>query len=85
MFGFFKDNKPEIQKQIKQAILEEERRLKSIKEDINIKLSNNEAIDIIQYGINLMLHGSFDTIYKKENMIVEKASSREMFQALNKI
>lgn len=85
MFGFFKNNKPEIQKQINQAILEEKKRLKSIKEDISSKLSNNEEVDKIQYSLNLMLHSSSSTIYKKENLIVEKASSREMFQTLNKI
>jgi len=41
MFGFLKNNQPEIQKQINQAILEEKKRLKSIKEDISSKLSNN--------------------------------------------
>ena len=32
-----------------------------------------------------MMPSSSDAIYKKENMIVERASSREMFQTLNKI
>jgi alpha-acetolactate decarboxylase len=85
MFGFFKNNKPEIQKQINQAILEEKRRLESIKEDISSKLSNNEEVDKILYSVNLMLLNPSSTVYKKENMIVKNASSREMFQTLNKI
>lgn len=85
MFRFFKNNKSEIQKQINRAIFEEKRRLKSIKEDISSKLSNNEEIDKIQYSVNLMLPNPSSTLYKKENIIVENASSREMFQTLNKI
>lgn len=85
MFGFLKNYKPEIQKQIDKAILEEKRRLESIKEDINIKLSQNEEVDESEYSIRLMFPSFSDIIYRKENFIVEKASSREMFQALNKI
>ena len=37
MFGFFKNNKPEIQKQINRTIVVEKKRLEQIKED-NIKM-----------------------------------------------
>ncbi len=90
MFSFLKNKGPEIQKQIDKAILEEKRRLESIKEDINIRLHNNGEIDVVEYdnSINLLPSAYVDdsgNIYKKEDFIVSKASSREMFQTLNKI
>ena len=65
--------------------MEEKRRLESIKEDITIKLSDNVEVEKIQYGISLMMPSFSWILYKKENIIVKKASSREMFQTLNKI
>lgn len=85
MFGLFKDNKPEIQKQIKKAIIEEKKYLESIKKDISIKLSKGEDIDLNEYNVNLMIKNYSNCIYKKENLTIDNVSSREMFQALNKI
>ena len=83
--SLLQNNKPMIQRQIDKAIQEEKKRLNSIKKDIYNKLSNDQDIDVFQYNMNLIVHKINDDIYEKEFLIVEKATSREMFQTLNKI
>jgi len=88
MFGFLKDNKPEILKQINNAIIEENKRLSFEIEHLINKLNSGEIfsdMEISQYIINIELNSPIDGSYEKEMKEVENASSREMFQALNKI
>lgn len=86
MFGLFKDNKPEIIKKIYEAIKEEEKLLHSIDDDIKRNIDNFATeLEPIGYALNVYTIGLSDNIYKKQDIYVEGASSREMFQALNSI
>lgn len=88
MFGFLKDNKPEILKQINNAIIEENKRLKFEIEHLVKKLDLGEIssdMEISQHIFNIKLDSPIDRVYEKNMKEVENASSREMFQALNKI
>lgn len=88
MFGFLKDNKPEILKQINNAIIAENNRLNFEIETLINKLESGEIssdMEISQYIFNIKLNSPIDRAYEKVMKEVENASSREMFQALNKI
>lgn len=85
MFGFFKDNKPEILKQIYNAIKEENIRLKYLIEDLKSNLQSNKDFDISNYIFNFRVGFFINKEYKKNFIFVENVSSREMFQALYKI
>lgn len=86
MFGFFKDNKPEILKHINLAILEENKRLKYGVDKLIEKLNDGiNEFELSQYIFNLKMDSPLDRPYEKKSLFVENASSREMFQALNNI
>jgi len=70
---------------INQAILEEKKRLKSIKEDISSKLSNNKEIDRIQYNVHLLLNNSSSNLYKKENIPRFPLLEQEFFRATHQV
>ena len=84
MFGIFKDNKPEIHKMIKKAIQEEEFWFNEVLSDVRRKVSNNKEFDVYKYCIDIDLQKSKDS-FNKPMLEVGGASSREMFQTLNKI
>ncbi|HIP12891.1 MAG TPA: hypothetical protein EYG73_09270, partial [Arcobacter sp.] len=84
MFGIFKNNKPEIHKMIKQAIQEEERWFNGVLADVRTKVSNNEEFDVFKYCMDVERQKSKDS-FDQTDKYVDNASSREMFQTLNKI
>jgi hypothetical protein len=85
MFGFLKDNKPEIKEKIYEAIKEEEKFIQSVGKDIKNNLDTFVSnTDIASYVIEVECRLS-NNFYEKKEIFVENASSREMFQALNSI
>ncbi len=84
MFGIFKDNKPEIHKLIKKAIQEEERWFNEILVDVRSKVANNKDFDVYKYCMDVDSQKMKDS-FNNPMLEVHGASSREMFQTLNKI
>jgi len=83
MFGIFKDNKPEIHKMIKKAIIEEERWFTGVLADVRSKV-NNADFDVYKYCMDVDSQKMKDS-FNNPMLEVYGASSREMFQTLNKI
>lgn len=86
MFGIFTDNKPSIIKAIVLAIAEAEENFEEVKKAVlKIIQDNKNAVCILAPTGSRMLVNSKAHELPKNLGVQVKGSSREMFQALNKI
>ena len=79
MFGLFRDNKPMVIDAIMSSLEAENNHVELLKKEVMEEIRNGNKPNYIMYALNTMVK------HKKDQVTIAAISSREMFQALNKI